>query len=122
MNEEVKLESGNWTGFYLEPHNPNRGWMHLYLEFNPEGKLAGEGTDYVGPWQALGQVEQAARTVRWVKQYMGKHKVHYEGRVTERGIQGTWMISSWLVGQFHIWPVSRGDIQAQYLADETRRG
>jgi hypothetical protein len=115
------LTSGNWTGFYLEPHNPNRGWMHLYLEFSPEGRISGEGTDYVGPWHANGLVDSDQGTVQWVKQYLGQHQVQYSGLVTDRGIVGQWRISSWLSGQFHIWPVQRGDIQAEYLAEDNPR-
>lgn len=113
-----QLASGNWTGFYLEPHNPNRGWMHLYLEFAENGSIAGEGTDYVGPWQASGKFDSESGQLEWTKQYLGKHKVHYRGALTENGIIGTWAISNWLTGQFHIWPVHRGDIQAGYLAED----
>jgi hypothetical protein len=110
--------SGNWTGFYLEPHNPQRGWMHLYLEFADNGAIAGEGTDYVGPWQASGTFEADSGRVEWTKLYLGKHKVRYQGVLTDQGIVGDWTISSWLAGKFHIWPVQRGDIQAAYLADD----
>ena len=40
--------TGEWNGFYLEKHNDNRGWMHLYLEIQDQ-TIKGEGTDYVGP-------------------------------------------------------------------------
>ncbi|MFN9246721.1 MAG: hypothetical protein ACK6DS_06550 [Planctomycetota bacterium] len=112
------LTSGNWTGFYLEPHNPQRGWMHLYLEFAENGAIAGEGTDYVGPWQASGTFEADSGRVEWTKLYLGKHKVRYQGVLTDQGIIGDWTISNWLAGKFHIWPVQRGDIQAAYLAED----
>ena len=49
--------SGEWNGFYLEKHNTNRGWMHLYLEIEDQ-TIKGEGTDYVGPWNLSGTYER----------------------------------------------------------------
>ena len=49
--------SGTWNGFYVEKHNENRGWMHLYMDFQ-EGKIKGEGTDYVGPWTLEGSFDE----------------------------------------------------------------
>ena len=54
MNNNSHFISGEWSGFYIETHRPGRGWMHLYLAFE-DGKIRGEGTDYVGPWVATGQ-------------------------------------------------------------------
>ena len=120
MTEPVSsLPSGEWTGFYIEPQNPTRSWMHLYLEFL-EGKIKGEGTDYVGPWHLSGTFSAESATCQWTKHYVGKHSVDYGGQVSENGILGSWEIGDWGRGPFHIWPRNRTDLQEMYMADDLR--
>ena len=107
--------SGEWSGFYLESHRPERGWMHLYLAFE-NGQVRGEGTDYVGPWVATGTYDEKSGDCSWVKKYVGKHSVTYHGQCTSNGIQGNWKILS--TGPFHIWPTSHGHFNELYLRDE----
>jgi hypothetical protein len=114
---DVRLPSGVWSGFYLEDQRPRRGWMHLYLTFE-DGVIAGEGTDYVGPWNISGSYDAGTGYCHWVKQYLGKHQVVYDGKVTDNGIEGVWNIRNWLNGQFHIWPRHRHDLEQLYLSDE----
>jgi len=38
MESDNRLPTGEWNGFYLENHQPNRGWMHLYMSFS-DGKI-----------------------------------------------------------------------------------
>ena len=109
------LPSGQWTGFFLEFHRPERGWMHLYLDFD-EGKIQGEGTDYVGSWHINGNYSDGS--CNWIKQYLGQHQVEYAGNATDNGIVGSWSISPGYEGQFHIWPHRRGDIQQMYLEED----
>ena len=89
--------------------------MHLYLAFE-DGQIRGEGTDYVGPWVAKGQYDEASKKCGWTKQYVGKHSVRYVGICNENGIQGEWQIFS--KGPFHIWPRSHGRFNELYLRDE----
>ena len=110
-----KFVSGEWCGFYIESHRPQRGWMHLYLAFE-DGKIRGEGTDYIGPWVATGTYEEGSGECQWTKNYVGKHNVDYVGTCTENGIQGKWRIIS--EGPFHIWPKSHGHFNELYLRDE----
>ncbi|MEM9409945.1 MAG: hypothetical protein AAGA30_02460 [Planctomycetota bacterium] len=112
---ENKFVSGEWNGFYLEPHRTQRGWMHLYLAFD-DGQIKGEGTDYVGPWIASGTYDESSGNCRWVKQYVGKHQVVYNGQCSENGIQGKWTIFS--EGPFHIWPKTHGHFNELYLREE----
>ncbi len=112
----AELPSGEWKGFYLEKHQPNRGWMHLYLLFEP-GTLKGEGTDYVGPWHIQGNFD-AQGNIEWVKQYLGKHRVRYHGAYNEQGIRGEWLIHGVLAGPFHIWPKSLREMDERYLRNE----
>jgi len=113
---EKNLPTGQWHGFYLESHQPRRGWMHLYMEFSNE-KIAGEGTDYVGPWNARGQYNSTTGMCTWVKQYLGKHQVHYQGLSGPNGIQGQWKIG-YLAGEFHIWPTTHGHLDELYLRED----
>ena len=112
------LPTGQWTGFYLEDHQPRRGWMHLYLQFD-ERTIQGEGTDYVGPWTLNGEVDSERQTCRWTKQYVGQHRVVYEGRITELGLLGQWRIRDSLTGNFHIWPAQRNDLNEKYLREDS---
>ncbi len=116
--------SGEWTGFYLESHHDRRGWMHLYLEFQPpsgdRGTFRGEGTDYVGPWNLTGEYSPADKRVGWVKRYVGRHLVRYDGTAGENGIVGHWSIAGLLSGRFHIWPQAWGQMDELYLAEELR--
>ena len=112
---ESNFVSGEWNGFYIERHRPDRGWMHLYLTFE-NGQIRGEGTDYVGPWVAKGTYDESSKQCNWTKQYVGKHAVQYSGTCSENGIQGQWQIFS--AGPFHIWPKSHGHFNELYLRDE----
>ncbi len=123
MFHELELEthphlpSGEWSGFYCEDHRPRRGWMHLYLNFC-NGTISGEGTDYVGPWHVTGTCDIATARCSWVKQYLGKHSVSYEGSFSEQGIRGFWNIRGCWDGPFHIWPSGRTDLATRYLQEE----
>ncbi len=96
------MRSGNWRGFFLENHRPEKGWMHLHLEFDGD-QLKGEGVDYVGPWHITGEIDRNIDRLSWNKQYIGKHRVTYQGAVVNGRIVGNWMIGSLLSGPFTIW-------------------
>lgn len=91
--------------------------MHLYMNFQ-QGEISGEGTDYVGPWVITGTYDVSNRVCQWEKQYLGKHRVVYEGKITENGIQGVWNIRNWNNGPFHIWPRLRTDLYQMYMQQE----
>lgn len=112
--------SGTWNGFYIEKHNDNRGWMHLYLDFT-EGQMKGEGTDYVGPWVLKGTYDAQTAECIWTKQYMGKHIVKYTGKLGENGITGSWSIGGLLNGPFHIWPSRMTHFNEMYMTEDLER-
>jgi len=116
LESDNRLPSGEWNGFYLESYNPKRGWMHLYMSF-ADGKVKGEGTDYVGPWVSNGTYDLESGACVWVKQYLGKHQVHYTGQIGQNGIMGQWKINA-STGEFHIWPRSMTNLNEMYLADD----
>lgn len=121
FESDPRLPSGQWSGFFLDDRLPRRGWMHLYINFQ-EGSIQGEGTDCVGPWVINGSYDTNTGSCLWTKQYVGKHRVNYSGRLSDQGIQGTWDIHSWLEGLFHIWPNHRTDLQQLYMQDEIDAG
>ena len=90
--------------------------MHLFLVFK-QGKISGEGTDYVGPWVASGTYDSSTGRCRWIKKYVGKHQVTYQGTSCENGIQGNWDLS-WSSGPFHIWPRPFGHLTELYMRDD----
>ncbi len=110
------LPNGEWKGFFLEKHQPKRGWMHLYLSFEDE-QMKGEGTDYVGPWHIVGSFDDQ-KNIAWTKQYVSKHQVHYSGVYSEQGIRGEWNIGGFPAGFFHIWPKGTREIDKFYLENE----
>jgi hypothetical protein len=114
METDNRVPSGEWNGFYLEDR-PQRGWMHLYMSFK-EGRIQGEGTDYVGPWTAGGWYDLELGTCGWVKNYVGRHNVSYEGQITDRGILGQWTILT--SGTFHIWPRRFHELNELYLKQD----
>lgn len=117
FEQDPQLPSGEWSGFYLESHQDRRGWMHLYINF-VDGRIEGEGTDYVGPWVIQGSYDLKNKVCQWTKQYQGRHRVEYQGKITRDGIQGRWDIRNWNNGPFHIWPRTRMDLQNLYMKDE----
>ena len=121
FESDPRLPSGQWSGFFLDDRLPRRGWMHLYINF-ASGKIQGEGTDCVGPWIVNGQYDTRTGLCQWAKQYVGKHRVNYNGRMSDQGIQGNWDIHGWLDGMFHIWPANRTDLQQLYMNDEIEEG
>ena len=114
METDSRLPTGEWNGFYLEGR-PQRGWMHLYMSFS-EGRIKGEGTDYVGPWTANGLYDTETGTCSWVKDYVGRHSVNYQGQITDKGILGEWTILT--SGTFHIWPRGRSEMNELYLKQD----
>ena len=80
------------------------------------GRIKGEGTDYVGPWTASGSYDVDSGVASWVKVYLGKHTVEYRGQITDKGILGEWTILG--SGTFHIWPRGMGEFNELYLKQD----
>ena len=101
---DERFPSGPWTGFFLQPALPGRHWMELHLTFH-EGRIRGEGRDWVGSFLVTGRYETDTGKCWWSKKYVGKHDVAYMGYNEGRGIWGTWEMTNpaWK-GGFHIWP------------------
>lgn len=104
---EQELPSGRWVGFYDYPHDRRRHRMDLRLEITT-GRISGTGIDPVGRFVISGRVHEDRR-VNWVKTYLGRHDVLYEGFADHNGIWGTWEIPPWTTGGFRIWPAQWGE-------------
>ena len=102
---DERFPSGPWIGFWLQRHVAGRQWMReLNLRFR-DGKVEGEGEDYVGEFVITGAYDLADGAARFFKTYVGSHTVIYDGMNQNDGqwLWGTWQIVAER-GGFHIWP------------------
>jgi len=106
--------SGPWTGFYnYQPGDRHR--MDLDLTF-AGGQLRGVGSDDVGRFTVRGRYDPTSLECYWTKHYVGAHDVFYRGFREGKGIWGTWEITAFLHGGFHIWPRPAGAEQREAAA------
>jgi len=106
MSDEL-FPSGLWVGFYN--HDPgDRHRMDLNLDFS-NGLLNGDGNDDIGRFLVKGRYDVSNRECHWTKSYVGAHDVFYRGFREGKGIWGTWEISVFAHGGFHIWPRAAGE-------------
>ncbi|MCS7168262.1 MAG: hypothetical protein RMI91_03890 [Gemmatales bacterium] len=121
LETDPRFPSGKWLGFFLQPAlPPGRHEMELLLTFR-QGQLTGEGRDCVGRFHVRGTYELAGGRCEWIKQYIGRHAVHYRGFNEGKGIWGTWEIIGEVVpsrGGFHIWPEGMPDPTKPHLSEE----
>lgn len=104
INEPHPLfPSGEWEGFYTysEGANAARHNMSFFLHFQ-SGRVTGSGSDDVATFSWNGTYNTEQLRCKMTKRY-ATHTVFYDGRVDENGIWGTWMMSSFFKGGFHIW-------------------
>lgn len=117
MSDDL-FPSGPWTGFYnYQPGARHR--MDLRLVF-AGGRMTGEGSDDVGRFAVRGRYDAATRECHWTKSYVGAHDVFYRGFREGKGIWGTWEITAFLHGGFHIWPqrAGEGETHSEAVANE----
>ena len=82
--------------------------------------MRGAGIDNPGHFVIDGSYDGVSSRWSWVKQYVGKHSVQYEGRYEGDEIIGTWSLvpttqgSGSKGGEFRIWPLPDGE----YSGDE----
>src|SRR5262249_112576 len=63
----------------------------------------------IGEFLIRGKYSTDDGKCHWVKQYIGKHDVFYQGYNEGKGIWGTWEIPPEHRGGFYIWPTAMGD-------------
>lgn len=111
MRGDDLFPSGLWTGFYnYQPGERHR--MDLYLTFAQE-RMSGDGNDDIGRFTIRGRYEVASRECYWTKSYVGAHDVFYRGFREGKGIWGTWEITAFDHGGFHIWPKRAGEDETE---------
>ncbi len=115
MSDEL-FPAGLWTGFYNYTGPKDKRRMDLHLTFS-NGRISGEGNDCIGCFLIHGNYDAASRECSWVKQYVGKHAVYYQGFGEGKGIWGTWKIRI-EHGGFHIWPLRSGSGDALSEVEE----
>lgn len=111
IETDPRFPSGPWSGFYLQPPIPGRFLMVMLLVFK-DGHLTGSGRDIIGTFLFKGTYDLASGACRWVKSYLGKHDVFYEGQNHEGFIHGAWTIGDAyhaMHGGFVIWPEGMAD-------------
>ena len=117
LEPDPRYPSGEWSGFYKQPDSEKRHWMLFYLEFGG-GQIRGEGNDWVGAFHLSGTYDTSTGRCRWTKQYLGRHRVEYEGVNQGQGIIGVWTIADDWSDHFHIWPKGMGNLEEMYLEAE----
>ncbi len=97
--------SGRWDGWWEQVHYGRQPMAEFALDF-ASGKVTGGGVDLIGRFTVRGQYA-ANGDVCFVKQYVGKHTVYYEGRHDGEGtILGVWSIPPISSGPFALRPVA----------------
>ncbi|MCS6977567.1 MAG: hypothetical protein NZM31_11245 [Gemmatales bacterium] len=116
---DPRFPSGPWIGFWIQKQiPPGKHEMELHLRFRG-GIMTGDGRDWVGKFTIRGSYDVKTGACRWVKQYVGKHGVQYNGYNEGKGIWGRWEIASErLHGGFCIWPEGFPDPTLQHLEEE----
>lgn len=87
--------SGTWHGFWEQKEFGRQPMQEFRLRFR-DGAVDGDGKDIIGPFVFRGEYDETTGQVRMVKQYLGRHRVVYEGAPDGEGsIAGIWSIPDW---------------------------
>lgn len=126
LETDPRFPTGLWRGFFVQTHYPpGRYPTELHLTFR-EGRIGGEGRDWVGRFVVAGRYDLGDGRCSWSKRYLGRHEVLYHGYNEGKGIWGTWEInesdesenSFYVKGGFHIWPQGMPDPCTPQLSEE----
>ena len=97
--------SGRWEGFWEQAMWGRQPMRAFELHFR-DGEITGGGRDIVGVFTFSGAYDTRTGRVLMVKQYLGKHRVAYDGMPDGEGsIAGTWSIGQDWTGPFLLRPV-----------------
>lgn len=96
--------SGTWRGYWEQEIFGRQPMGPLVLRFT-DGRIEGEGRDVIGPFTFAGDYDERGR-IRMVKQYLGRHRVLYQGTYDGEGtIFGSWSIPPLSSGPFALSPL-----------------
>jgi hypothetical protein len=95
--------SGPWRGYWEQPVFGRQPMNDLVLRF-ADGVVEGEGRDIVGRFTFHGAYDDRGN-VTLVKQYLGRHRVLYQGTYDGEGtLYGRWSIGELWSGPFALSP------------------
>lgn len=96
---DLKRMKKEWTGFYTS--NGQQIEMRIdHLNMN-KGMIKGSGEDSVGAFTIQGTCSGKNKEVNFVKAYIGKHTVNYQGWRQKKDIVGMWAVGG-ATGEFKI--------------------
>ena len=119
LEQDSRFPSGPWTGFYLQRPVPGRQWMELRLAFS-NGRIRGDGRDRIGAFTFTGRYDLRDGRCHWMKRYIGRHDIAYQGYNEGKGIWGVWEIPPSARGGFHIWPVGMDDPTVRVQGEQVK--
>jgi len=109
--------SGQWEGFWVQEQFGCQPMTAFTLAFL-SGEITGGGKDIIGRFTFTGSYDIRSGEIVMMKQYIGKHRVLYQGNPDGEGcIQGTWSIGG-TSGGFLLRPAvprPRGDEPVQEM-------
>ena len=84
--------SGVWHGFWEQEFYGRQAMQAFELHFDAD-TVRGRGIDIIGPFRIMGRWDASNGQLSFVKKYLGKHEVRYQGRPDGEGcILGEWSI------------------------------
>jgi len=104
----------NWSGWWEQLGYGRQKMQDLVLEVDPIGMVTGEGEDCIGPFTFCGRFRLDG-SVSLVKQYLGRHRVYYEGANSGEGIIGMWHIPAFGRGKFALRPGAENSAQRDQI-------
>jgi len=96
-NFNMRLDAPRWEGAFWQNGSPTQ--MVLDMAVSQQG-VSGYGQDEVGCFTIAGETQ--GNHVNFVKQYWGKHAVHYSGQWHGQQIEGEWQIPGNCQGHFKL--------------------
>ena len=109
-----------WTGWWEQRVLGRQNMHNLLLDVAVDGTVTGEGDDCVGPFTFRGQLRSDG-TLSLVKQYLGRHRVIYEGCNSGEGVFGIWHIpgfwSAYNTGKFALTPTAEGSTTCDQIQE-----
>ena len=117
---DPRFPSGPWKGFWLQHGMSGRQWMRDVALAFADGRITGQGTDFVGEFVFRGRYSLDDGKVTLFKRYLGAHEVIYHGCNDGDGLWlwGTWQILPGDKGGFHLWPQGEKDPTGSELDEE----
>ena len=115
-SDTVELTGIPCEGWWDQEHFGRQQMHQLRLRFE-SGRIAGTGSDIIGPFTFAGTIGEDG-TVAMVKRYVGQHSVDYVGTYDGEGM----MWGEWRIGPHHNqWLIkiigSRGTVSDQAVAE-----